>query len=375
MDVPAPNFANGQDVFLERAAPNPGGNPPAGYAPLYELRSEVQHLQQVLASIRKGEADLATYAPYIEKTVSDIEALIPTIRYDQNPDGIRHILNLWEQMQVSPLLQTTAGNIPDLDAQKQLQNLNMLDAQSRRLVFEIGQITIPGRLQDWLNSARTGYYIPFHPVFEDEVPDREDRVKILNAISWASNRLKGGIIDLSSGLVYKYSDRGLVQVMSALGVVLALAVSTLILVLIGINFNVKLGSINWPLNWNIGLGNVSALVGAWVAMLAGILVHMGVSFAKRAQSAVDLPPVLAPVEFLPRLNANLGPTLLRVFLALVSLIGLAYATGVDSLTPVEGFLAGYSLDSIIDLIGGALDQRSTAQISSLKKTLEVPTSG
>src|ERR1044072_100949 len=165
---------------------------------LRELRAEVQDLQRVLESVRRGESTLKTYSGYVKKTLKDIRELLTSIK---DGDAIRHLHNSWEQMSSNPLLLNPEGDFP---AQEQLHYLDMLIGQIQRIVFLVGFLTIPTRVKDWRAQARLGYYIPFHLVFDDELPNLEERVKVLNSLAWSPKAIKGGIIEVDNGLLYRY---------------------------------------------------------------------------------------------------------------------------------------------------------------------------
>ncbi|MDD2902681.1 MAG: hypothetical protein PHU44_09645 [Syntrophales bacterium] len=165
------------------------------YKLLGELRAELLELQIFLNRVRKGEADIKTYSGYVTKTKKDIDDLI-----GQLTDGssIRHIKNIWEQISFCPLLLAPNSDFP---AQQQLHHLNLLDHQIQALLKEIARLTIPTTLNDWLAKERPGYYIPFHLVFADELPNAEDRTNLLRDLSFAPKTLADGVIDTANGLI------------------------------------------------------------------------------------------------------------------------------------------------------------------------------
>ena len=119
------------------------------------------------------------------------------------------------------------------------------------------------------------------------------------------------------------------------------------------------------------LGSQRDFVIGWGSVLAGVVVHMAVTTAKRTQTQAELPPVIA-VGDLPRLiNAKLGQFLMKPLLALIGLFGLAFASGSDSITVLNTFLVGYSLDSVVDLFAVSVEQRSATQVAALKQQLGV----
>ena len=321
---------------------------------LRELRTEVVDLQEILASVRRGEITVQAYADYIAKTMQDMKGLIGQI---QDGDAIRHLHNIWEQISICPLL---ARPQETLSAQEQLHYLDALERQFRRLIFIVGYLTIPARLNHWLANARPGYYVPFHAVFEDEVPDPEDRLRILNYLKWSPQVIRGGLVDAENGLIYRY-DRNPWARAGTMALLLA-GVAATIGIVIGLCY-LPVG--NWPL----APANVGTLLIGWAAVAVGLLVHVAVGTAKRAQAPGARPPILALGDLPLLLNARSGQILLKLLLTLVGLFGLAFGAGVANLTPLNAFLVGYSLDSVVELFGASLEQKAATQVAGLKKQL------
>jgi hypothetical protein len=323
---------------------------------LRELRAEVQDLHTVLESVRKGESTLKTYADYVRKTMQDIDELISSIR---DGDAIRHLQNSWEQMTVNPLLLNPEAEFP---AQEQLHYLDMLASQIQRIVFFVGFLTIPARVNNWLAQARPGYYVPFHLVFDDELPIQEERIRVLNYLAWSPKAIKGGIVDVANGLIYRYADEPKSRRNSFLLLALAFVVCNAIV--IGACY------VRVP-GWPIQPDHLYSFLAGWSAILIGIVTHMGIGSVKRAQAQGGLPPVIAIGDFFMIVNAKAGQILLKLLLALIGFFGFVFGSGVNSMTPFNALLLGYSLDSFIEVFGSSIEQRASAQVATLKKQLGV----
>ena len=321
---------------------------------LRELRAEVQDFDALLKDVRKGSVTLKTYAPYIQKTCNDINALIQEIK---DGDSIRHIQNLWEQMSICPLMAKPENDYPVED---QLHYIETLGEQIRKMIFLIGMLTIPSRLNEWLAEARPGYYVPFHLVFEDEIPNEEDRMRVLNYLAWSPKVIKDGIVDVTSGLIYRYSRDSRTRFFSILELILGFLAAFLIVIL-----SAYMPFKDWPLS----LDNLGVLIGGWMAVLVGIAVHVAVANVKRKQSQPGLPPVIALGDLPFVIDAQLGQLLMKLALALVGFYGLIFTAGIKDVSILNAFLVGYSLDSVVELFGSSIEQKGKAQITDLEQKL------
>ena len=337
---------------------------------LRELRAVVLDLQTLLEGIRSGATTLSIYENYVQDAKSEIQALldaIPPHNFDaETADAIRHLHNLWEQMNINPLMlnpATFGSNGNGGAVQDQLRHLNMLDDACERMLFQIGILTIPARVNHWLSLGRTGYYIPFHEVFAAELPNYDDRLRVLRYLAWSPRLIRYGLVDPSTGLIYRYSSSNFVRWLSVLAIVLGFGLATAL-----VYFSTQLPNI---VGWPLGPAQATPMLAAWAAIVGGVVVHVCITVAKQIQEQPNLPPAL-PIGDLPRLaNAKLGPMLLKIVLALIGLYGLVLAAGVAQATPLQAFLAGYTLDSVVELFGASIERRATSQVAGLREELGV----
>ncbi len=341
--------------------------PPDSLDYLRRLRVEIVGLQRLLTNVAEGASTLSLYSPLIRQNVKEIDALIPLIASSHSDDTIYEIANTWQTMKVSPLLASKLDPDNPMDAQVVLNQITILKDMCKQLIYLCGYLTIPSRLSVWLKKAAPGYYVPYNLVFENEVPDPADRAKILDLIAYAPKLLKGGLVDVTSGVVYKYSENGWWRLLSLEVVVLGLLGSIAFIIGLCNAFGLKVTG------WPYSPANGPDLVGAWAALLAGVVVHMGVGAAKRAQARNQFPPIFAPTDFLARVNAQVGTILYRLLLGLIALFGLVGLLGMEQATAFNAFLTGYSLDSIIELVGAALDRQSSARIEALRASMGLNT--
>lgn len=320
-------------------------------APLCQLRIEIHDLQTVLQSVDRGQVKLASYADYIAKTRKDVARLFKEIEPNE---AVLHLRNLWEQMSANPILANPAGT---LEPDQQQHHLDMLNRQIQQCIYLIGTLTIPRRVNALLAEARPGYYIPFHMAFEDDVPDKGDRERILQQMALTPRAVKGGIIDLPSGLIYRYAEQRRERIWSQ-----SLVLLTFLLCTAGVIAVCFIPIGQGAQTWDIG-----TMLTAWAAVLMGMITHVGIGKVKRSQTRGGLPPILAIGELPLMISAKGGQIMLRLLLALISLLALSFAMGESQDIAISAFLLGYSLDSFTEMFGTNVAQRAEIQFGDLAK--------
>lgn len=348
---------------LAAAAPGDGVNDPAQRVQrnqlAYAIRSEVQNLQNVIETIQSGESSLKDNAVYIKKTVEDIPVYVAELVKLERNDLGRNIENLWERMHFNPLLQNPEQ---DFEAQEQANHLNILNTNISQIVALVGEMTIPDRINDWLEQSRPGYYFSFHEVFEDELPQEQDRERLLKFLGWAPNVLKNGLVDTGSGLIYRYDDDREAQKQSLLHLLYTLLGTVAFIILLALPSLVDE-------TWQLKMTHIPTLLVGWLAVLIGVVVHVLIGSYKRSREQGGLPPMIAVGDLSLWLNAKSGQLILRLGLALFAFVALASGAGPANVTMLNAFLLGYSLDSFVEIFSGSLDSRATNLTSDLKKQL------
>jgi hypothetical protein len=340
------------------------------YRSLSEIQAELEDLHSILASIRKGQTIIPTYAEYIETTKTNLRDLIGFINSTELPEEvennlhtIRHLNNAWEQMQVSPLVDNPKAS---LDVQQQLHYLDLLDEQIHTFNYQISLLTIPHQINEWLRITGPGYYIPFHEVFARDVPSSEDRDRLLKYITLTPHLTPGGFIDIESGRIYRYSTNRWRRMLS-LG---------MLLVGLGIATGIVAAACYLPVpDWPLTPNDLPKMLVAWAAVLIGMGVHIVVGSAKRSKTQNGMPSVL--MDLILIIDARFGEIVMKLILGLIGLFGLVFISRMPQLgipnqfssltqvTPLNAFLVGYSLDSILELFGTSLEGNS--QVKSLIK--------
>lgn len=374
---------------------NPGAVIQAGdfYGALREIRAELVDLQGILDSIRRGKTIIPTYARYIDTTRVNLIELMAIINASEPPDElknnihtIRHLNNAWEQMQVSPLLSE-----PECEPkiQEQLHYLDLLDEQIHAFIYQIGVLTIPNQIREWLKITRPGFFIPFHEVFAEDLPRPEDRDQLLKKIARTPHLTPGGFVDSDNGRIYCYSTNPWRRMGSVALLLLALGAATGI---VAASCTLMEGIEGWPLT----PADLPKMLTAWAAVLIGMGAHILVGSAKRSKTQNGMPSVL--MDMILIIDARFGEIVMKLMLGLIGLFGLviistsrlaglnifgslleqappatqtvaqdavtaAQKALLAQVTPLNAFLVGYSLDSIIELFGTSIE--SASQVKSL----------
>lgn len=200
------------------------------------------------------------------------------------------------------------------------------------------------------------------------MPRSEDRDALLKTIALAPHLTPGGFVDIDNGRIYKYSTSRGRRMLSLAMLVGCLALATGI-----VAAACFIPSSDWPLKPT----DLPRMMVAWAAVLIGTGVHVIVGSAKRAKTQNGMPSVL--MDMILIIDARFGEIVMKLVLALIGLFGLVIvattrvpqAAGAGSLplliqvTPLNAFLVGYSLDSIIELFGTSME--SASQVKGLIK--------
>lgn len=349
------------------------------------LRTEVLDLVFLLRRIKNGQLKYSEARPYLEKTCQDIDDCVATIVAMEDASGVgsdavRHILNLWEQMKISRIWPANSPRTPASTASSgageevadTLQVISLLEEQAQGLVLEVGYRTIVDRVNAWLKLSRPGHVLPFHMVFEDELLNEADRVKVLNYITWKQEQIQGGLVDPSTGLIYRYPADPFSRALRHVFVILVLVSFTALFwkwgaVMAWLEVSTPfLASAEAAAEAGRAASPAGIPITIWLALLAGLLAHKLVGSAKHRQgvSVATFLPVSDWGYFLSARTAQIvGRVALAVF---VTAWLLLMAEEPGDATINYAFLAGYGLDSFAGLFASNLERQAGAQAEALR---------
>ncbi len=334
----------------------------AGDDDLRMLRCDILELDKIAGAIRDDVTSIESNAAYIATVRDNAEQLLAAIEAAKTTpkEVLRKIRLSWDRLRQVPVIATP--QTPEPDGQLRRAQLDLVSSIAREIVYTIGYKTIPCRLNQWLRKAPAGYYVPFNTVFVDEVPNEEDRAKILQFIAFQPTMVENGLVDAANGLVYRYDAKPTRRWLSLL--IVALAFIGLSVIVAGWGLPGR-----WVDKWPFEPSDWFDLLLIWLAVVAGVIVHLVVGAAKRIREQQALPPVFATNEVVKRVNAREGLILIKLATALIAFFALLAADYLADIDPLTAFLAGYALDSVVGLFSTSLESQAAAQSDLLKQKL------
>jgi hypothetical protein len=317
------------------------------------LALELAQLRGALERVRSGSSDLVVETHVLERSASAVGSLVAGLPLSAESHQLALI---WRRCDGLPLFDPAQ---PATDMRARLAQVDAALGLLGEMRFICAQLSVPDRIRHWLAGARPGYSLPFHDLFAADLPDAADRQRLLEQLAWAPEALPGGLVDVRRGLILRHHiDRiGLWASVAVVASALALATAA------------AAGVAHVPdPGWPLAPSDMGASLSSWLALVAGVVVHGAVDAVKREDSGALVPPV-APVDLVRYVDARLGALLVGVVLALVAHTGFAVVAGRTHLTPLNGFLLGYGLDSAVGLVITALELRSGRQLADLGRMM------
>ncbi len=372
-----------------------------------DIRAEAQNIQRLLSEIKKkGEltdkkvrdqelkaaidesSKIFDYnTEQIKNRLHDLRELINenSQLYDWAGDEITHIENLWERISLS---------WPKLP-----EKITYTDQLLSELVFHAGLLTIPSRVNQHLDAVRIGQPFDFHKAFEDELPQSDDRLKVLHHIHGHPASIQG-VVEVEGGLIYKASKKlwrrcvsyALIALLMVAGAALAYKMPNALAVmdseeLLDSLTEKELDSVTEEVYSSVPKEKLDSLtekeqeeldalieknlldriqkkllLGYLFLMLGGII-HIGIDALKQARAGKGK-TFLALEDWSLWIHVKELSIITTIFSLWVGFLGLAfYLKTVEWYT---AFLVGYSIDSFVDLFL----QRFTAKISESTETLK-----
>src|SRR5581483_9840372 len=166
----------------------------------------------------------------------------------------------------------------------------------RRLLWAVAvraaELTVPITVNDRLRGYRVGKPLSFDREFEKELPYSKMRAEVFKRLVGQAGRIDG-ILDPDTRLIYKRSPNGIVRGLTYVAPVLLAVGGGAIMWLL----SVVAPKIGLPDGWH--LERSGELIGAYVLVLSGAVLHLLVASAKQAQiGAIRVTPIANTLDWL-----------------------------------------------------------------------------
>jgi hypothetical protein len=320
---------------------------------LRDIRAEAQDMLRSLAEIRQKSAladaqsraqEMITAATAAAEVLArdrvEIEDRLNRIRllfqddatqYDWCGDQVTNVENYWRRA-VSAWPNAAAS--PETIGPAAARAEECLD----QVVYYCASLTITQRLDNLLDNMRIGQPLDFHHAFEDELPKREARDRVLEDLARQPGVVKG-VIDAPNGVIFKASKSQWRRRANVIAIVAA-ALAGFALIWLAC----ELG--NWVKNWPLQTSQLTDLSVGYVFLLFGAIGHVVVDALKQSRRQKNR-SFIAVEDWLLWLHVRESSLLWGIVYLWV---GFGFVTAsLRTISWTTAFFTGYSIDSVIDL--------------------------
>jgi hypothetical protein len=341
------------------------------------LRAEAQSLRQSLedlqaiqqlpdASAREAALRVALRdaAPVFRTTQDHIGQLVAAAGELMDSDArlfaslgdeLAHMRNAWER--ASLIWPGPVADTQPVDAAEVSRRTGIAARHLDELIYHAALVTVPDRLGEHLDQLRIGSTLNFDETFSDELPNAEQRARLLRYVN-AHPRSISGIVDVRRGVIYRAARGGGRRLLSY--------AAELVVVLGGFGLVYLLthaGSLLDLSQWPIGADRTAELTAAYIFLLLGALAHYLVDALKQARAA-NRPSFLALSNLLLWAHVKESTIVGAVLYLWLGLIGVAFAF--ETAPWQTAFFVGYSIDSFVDLFLQRFGGTATASAEAIK---------
>jgi len=214
-----------------------------------------------------------------------------------------------------------------------------IEAYLQRMIFLIGVLTIPGRVNEHLRQLRIGQALDFHRDFADELPAREDRQRLLQMMRSHPAEIDG-VIDVEHGVIHKTATSRRRQIFS-----IVLQLLTWIVLGAGLAALAHLGV------WS-ELGEAAILLERYLFVTLGSVLHLALATLKQRRASRS-GEVHALDDLLLFVHVREVAIAWTIFAVSVGTVGLSFVS--PEASPEAALIVGFSLDSFVDIFLMRLD--------------------
>jgi hypothetical protein len=334
----------------------------------WALLTEVAH-----ESIDTIAADVAAGGAYLVQT-EDLLGRAPELR-DWLGDEVTTVQLSWAAgVRATDAIAQDLGGLPNAPDQSRVDDLLRLLRTARplfsRVIISTATLTIPARLNQFLAQASVGRSLNFKSMFANELPGDAERAEVLREISEAPVAVNG-IVDLASGSVVAVSPKQSRRRLSYLLEIGALIIGGLLAYLIvgGVKGYLVVDPIIPRAASPAAVASLSNLFVVLLTFSGGAAFHFVIDLLKAQQGTVGSPQWAALDDWLLWLHA-------REMKIISSIVGLWVVFGAVLIAypgaapdPLATFFAGYSFDSLLDVVIKRFDAFAGPQIKQVAEVI------
>ena len=230
------------------------------------------------------------------------------------------------------------------------------------VVYWSSFVTIPYRINEHLDTLYQGQPLDFHAMFADELPDKDQRTKLLGFLK-AHPASVTGVIDVERGVILKASPRGKRTLSGLLPVVAAAAgAPTLYLYALATrSVEVKNDAL------------AAYLVSTYILVVAGAILHVVLDALKQWRGGDR--GFSAMGDWFAWLDVKRGPNVISVFTVLAVFVA-SLAISTVAIEPLAALAIGYGSDSVFDVVIKRFDSAISKTVESTMKVMgRAPSTG
>lgn len=324
-----------------------------------ELRGKVSENHAEVAEVKsvwqEGYTILTEHAsPAVKQHLEALRTLMESVDpnlYRQDGSEITAIEDEWAR--VKPNWPTCPADGQPLDVHTMLTQIDAVEQVLCEVVIHVEKLTLPDRVNSQLKMMRIGQTIDFQAEYSDEIPTLQAQTLALNYL-YDHPLMVQGLVDVENGLIYRTSPNPLRRAASIFGNILAVILGGALVVLF---YQFLVFSKDLTLQ---------GLLTAYISVMIGGAAHYIVNAVK--QFRTNPGKTLTVVgDGLLWFHIKELTVFWGILTLLVGFLGIVFLKlGTDLWT---AFLAGYSIDSVIDLVLLRFADVSSTRIDALKKQL------
>jgi hypothetical protein len=323
-----------------------------------ELRGKVSEnhadVTEVKGTWQEGYRILTEHAsPAVTRHLETLRTLMENTAplYQQDGSEITAIEHEWAR--VAPNWPTCPESGQPLDVHTMLTQIDEVEQILCQVVIHVEKLTLPDRVNSQLELMRVGQAIDFQAEYSDEIPTLQAQTLALNYL-YDHPLLVQGIVDVEKGLIYHVSPNPVRRAASIIGNLLAVILGGA-LVWLFYQFHV------FPANLTL-----EGLLTAYISVMIGGAAHYTVNAVK--QFRTNPGKTLTVVgDGLLWFHVKEVTVFWGILTLIVGFSGIVFLNlGTDLWT---AFFAGYSIDSVIDLVLLRFADVSSTRLDTLKTQL------